>query len=69
MFDSIMAGLSGIGSAISGAYSWSLAKLGLNNRAAMKDNAIAQRDETTKQKVETDFQKPDPTNLEGDLEP
>jgi hypothetical protein len=65
----IMAALSGIGSAISGGFTWSLAKLGLYNRPAMRDNAIAARDEATKQQVETDFQKPDPTKFEQDLDP
>jgi hypothetical protein len=61
--------VSSLGSAISGGFTWSMTKLGLNNRAAMKDNAIAARDEGTKQQVEKDFRAPDPTKLEGDLDP
>jgi hypothetical protein len=69
MVDAIANALSGVGSAIAGAFSWSLAKLGLNNRPAMKDNAIAARDEATKQQVEKDFQQTDPAKLESDLDP
>ena len=61
--------LSGLASAISGGYQWSLAKLGLNNRPAMKDNAIGARDEATKEKVEADFQNADPTKFEEDINP
>ena len=69
MGTAILSALSGLGSAISGAFSWSLAKLGLNNRAAMKDNAIAARDEATKEQVEKNFRDSDPADLEKDLDP
>jgi hypothetical protein len=69
MFDAITGLLSGISSAISGGFSWAMAKLSLNNRPVIKDNAIAARDEATKETVEKDFQQTDPTKLEGDLDP
>lgn len=69
MFDLITSAVGSIGSAISGGFQWGLAKLGLNNRASMKDNAVAARDEGTKTKVESDLQDKDDSKIVSDLDP